>query len=285
MALPALSLASRAATLLAPGSDALVAGVVGRAWCALDRPRRAAVRANRRALSARFPLERPFVRYVTSLLGWLRLLGLTRGAVAARTSIAGLAPLLAAQQDRRGTVLVAAHVGEWEWGAAALAAAGLPVVVVAGVQMRAGWTDTLRDAKERLGIEVVGPDASAARLAHALRRGAVVALLVDGDVVTATAPAAVAGRAVALPLGPARLAARFGARLVAGRCRRDPRDPSRYVVTLTPLDAPDGEAPPDEAGLHARVGAWLDAVLAEGPGEWCLFRPFFPAVVADGSAA
>jgi KDO2-lipid IV(A) lauroyltransferase len=280
MAHPSLFLASRAASLLDPASDAVVAGVVGRAWCALDRPRRAAVRANRTALAARFPLDRPFIRYVASLLGWLRLLGLTRADVAARTAIDGLAPLVAASEDGRGTVLVAAHVGEWEWGAAALAAAGLPVVAVAGVQMRADWSPALRRAKERLGIEVVGPDASPVRLARALRRGAVVALLVDGDVVTATAPAAVAGRNVSLPLGPARLAARFGARLVAGRCRRDPADPARYLVTLTPLDATPGDAG-DEARLHARVAAWLGTVLAAGPGDWCLFRPFFPAPRSD----
>jgi len=194
MAHSPLFLAARAASLLDPASDAVVAGVVGRAWCAFDRPRRTAVRANRSALAARFPLERPFVRYVTSLLGWLRLLQLTRADVAARTSVEGLSPLVAASKERRGTVLVAAHVGEWEWGAAALAAAGLPVVAVAGVQLRADWTPALRRAKERLGIEVVGPDAAPVRLARALRQGAVVALLVDGDVVTATAPAAVAGR-------------------------------------------------------------------------------------------
>lgn len=280
MAHPSLFLASRAVSLLDPASDAVVAGVVGRAWCALDRPRRTAVQANRTALAAHFPLERPFVRYVTSLLGWLRLLGLTRAEVAARTSIDGLGPLVTASRENRGTVLVAAHVGEWEWGAAALAAAGLPVVAVAGVQMRADWTPALRRAKERLGIDVVGPDASPVRLARALRKGAVVALLVDGDVVTATASAAVAGRRIALPLGPARLAARFGARLVAGRCRRDPADPARYLVTLRPLDAATGDAG-DEARLHARVAAWLDAVLAEGPGEWCLFRPFFSPAQAD----
>ena len=100
-------------------------------------------------------------------------------------------------------------------------------------------------------------------------------------------PAAVAGRSVPLPRGPARLAARFGARLVAGRCRRDPADSARYLITLTPLDTPVGADPAtalDEARLHARVAAWLEGVLVEGPGEWCLFRPFFPAAAGGVSA-
>ena len=172
MAHPSLFLASRAVSLLDPASDAVVAGVVGRAWCALDRPP-ADGRAGQPDRPGR-PLSPGAARSSatsTSLLGWLRLLGLTRAEVAARTSIDGLGPLVAASRESRGTVLVAAHVGEWEWGAAALAAAGLPVVAVAGVQMRADWTPALRRAKERLGIDVVGPDASPVRLARALRKG------------------------------------------------------------------------------------------------------------------
>ena len=274
-----LSLASRAVAALSPAGDRLLARAVGPAWCALDGDRRRAVEANRAALALHYPTARPFEHYVESLLGWLRLLTLRPSEVAARVTIAGLAPVLAARAAGRGTVLVAAHVGEWEWGAAALAAAGLPVVAVAGIQLRAAWTPALRRAKSRLGVEVVGPDASPVRLARALRRGAVVALLVDGDVVTARRCASVAGHAVDLPLGPARLAARLGARLVAGRCRREVSDPARYRITLTPLDEPSG-AGLDESALHARVAAWLDQAVRESPGEWCLFRPFFtpPAV-------
>ena len=277
-----LSLASRAASALSPAGDRLVGRALGPAWCALDAGRRRAVEANRAALAMRFPTARPFERYVESLVGWLRLLGLSSPQVRSRTTIEGLAPLLAAARARRGTVLVAAHVGEWEWGAAALAAAGLPVVAVSGVQLRTAWTPALRRAKERLGIEVVGPDASPVRLARALRRGAVVALLVDGDVVTARCAADMSGCSVDLPLGPARLAARFGARLFAGRCHRESDDPSRYRITLAPLDDGTGESAPAlaEAVLHARVGAWLDATVREAPGAWCLFRPFFPGPAA-----
>ncbi|MEO6462739.1 MAG: lysophospholipid acyltransferase family protein [Candidatus Eisenbacteria bacterium] len=270
-----LSLARRAVAALPPARDRMLARAVGPLWCALDGRRRRAIEANRAALAFRFPTARPFERYLESLLGWLRLLDLEPADIRARTTIEGLGPVERAAQQRRGTVLVAAHVGEWEWGAAALAAAGLPVVAVAGVQMRAAWTPVLRQAKSRLGVEVVAPDASPVRLARALRQGAVVALLVDGDVVTARAAGSIGGHSVDLPLGPARLASRFGARLVAGRCRRDAGDPGRYRIELTPLDDPHATPALDEAALHARVAAWLDSVLHEVPGEWCLFRRFF----------
>jgi hypothetical protein len=56
---------------------------------------------------------------------------------------------------------------------------------------------------------------------------------------------------------------------VAGRCERA----DGYDVRLVPLD--DGLAPGDEAARFERVRAWLAATLAEDPGRWCVFRPFF----------
>ena len=293
MSPPLLALLSGAVRLLPPALDAPLAGALGRMWCALEGRKRRAARANRAALAEEggtgadlrplTPEAAPFCAYVVSLLGWLRLLRLDRRGVVARSTVEGLAPLAEAAANRHGTILVAAHVGEWEWGAAALAARGLRVVAVADLQLRAGWTPALRRAKARLGIEVVSPAVSAARLVRALREGAVVALLVDGDLATSRRSARVGAQSVLLPLGPARLAARFGARLVAGRCDRDlARAPGHYSVRLTPLDRGAEEAPELEARtalLHDAVARWLTSTLREDPGAWCIFRPFFD--VAD----
>ena len=268
----ALAFLARAAALTPAGFDRPLAAVAGRLWCAADGARRTAVAGNRAALGARFPLHAPFVRYVETLAGWLRLFGASRATVRARSSVDGLAVVLDARAAGRGTVLVAAHVGEWEWGAAALAARGLEVVAVAGIQLRPAWSEALADAKRELGVSLVGPGASPVRLARALRRGAVVALLVDGDLATARRSAQLGTRRALLPLGPARLAARTGARLVAGRCERAS---AGYRVRLTPLDA--GLAPDDEAGRFESARAWLTSTLKENPGRWCLFRPFFEA--------
>ena len=270
-----LALAARAAALTPPVLDRPLAAALGRLWCAADPGRRRAVAGNRRALAARFPLHAPFASDVHALTGWLRLLALERPQVLAATTVEGLEPLLEARDEKRGTVLVAAHVGEWEGGAAALAARGLEVVAVAGTQMRPEWSPALARAKAALGVEVIGPDASrlARVLARALGRGAVVALLVDGDVATARRGAPLGRGRAFLPLGPARLSARTGARLVAGRCERAR---GRYRVRLAALD--DGLVPGDEGGRFERTRAWLDAVLCEAPGAWCVFRPFFADV-------
>ena len=277
----ALALAARAATLLPPAADRRLAAAVGPAWCALDPRRRRAVALNRSALAARFGLSEPFSAYTSSLFTWLRLLSADRAWVGARSSFQGLEGPdgLRVDAGRGGVVLVAAHVGSWEWGAAALAAAGLPVVAVAAVQMNEAWSPAIMRAKARLGIEVVGPGQGSLPLVRALRRGAVVALLVDGDVATSLAPARLGSAHALLPRGPAVLAARTGAALWAGRCERSSsRADGAYDVRLTRL-APTGTR--DEAALQEGVAAWLDRTVREAPGAWCLFRPFFDAASAN----
>jgi len=140
--------------------------------------------------------------------------------------------------------------------------------------MRPAWSAALARAKHDLGIEIVGPDASPARLVRALRQGAVVALLVDGDVATARATAVIGDREAQLPLGPARLAALTGAALVAGRCERDfAAARVAYRVRLTPLPEPTFTA----------VARWLESTLADNAEAWCLFRPFFTTPIPTSS--
>jgi lauroyl/myristoyl acyltransferase len=285
---PWLDRASRAAAALPPRLDPGVARLSGAVWSALDARRRSAVRANRAALGARFPVDRPFAASVEALLTWLRLVRAGAGEVRARTSFVGLEGEdgVRAACARSGAILIAAHVGFWEWGAASIAAAGVPVVAVAGTQMNADWSPALAGAKRRLGVELVGPDTPVRVLLDALRGGALVALLVDGDVVTARAAHVLLGRAIELPKGPGLLAARARAPIFAGRCERDLTPGAaagRFVVRLERLFDP-GVAPACAGGrtaevANARVARWLEATLAEDPGRWCLFREFFPSAV------
>lgn len=265
-----LVLGSAAARALPPRLDRPLAQALGSAWSVLDRQRAKAVRANRSALGADYPLNGPFAAWIEALLSWLRLLGLPRAEIVRRTTFEGVAALTNAARER-GAVVLVAHVGEWEWGAAAVAATGLPLTTVAGTQMSPRFSRALERAKKDLGLLVVGPDVSPRRLVKILREGGVVGLLVDGDVASGRAPACVAGQAVTLPLGAAWLVSHTGAALFSGRCERDPvRGPGFYRAHLEALDAPEGMD-----RLHGAVAAWLEGAIAENPGRWCIFRPFF----------
>ena len=178
-----------------------------------------------------------------------------------------------ARREGRGIVVGAAHVGNWEVGALALAATGASTMVVTGEQYAPAWQERVRRDKLRAGLLVVGRGESPRRLWRHLSAGGAVCLLVDGDVFGHGWPARVGGRRVLLPNGPARLAAGSGSLLAGALCHRTR---AGFRVELESLESPPGAAARDPRALHAAVAAWLERTLARHADEWCLFRPFFP---------
>ena len=82
----------------------------------------------------------------------------------------------------KGTLLVAAHHGNWELLGAYLAARGLePEVIVRGADNRL-FEDYLNENRARLGMEVVHDTAAVKSITRALREGRYVAMLADQGV-------------------------------------------------------------------------------------------------------
>lgn len=194
-------------------------------------------------------------------------------ALAARLEFPDRALLDETLSARRGAVLATAHIGNWELPALYLASLGYRLHAVAGVQMNTLLTGPLREAKERRGITVVGPDRSYRHLYRALRAGEIVALLIDGDVYTGGERVRLLGRNVRLPSGAARLAARTGAPVVGAYCRRIGDDRSRIHLE-TILEA--GEAAwLGPAAAHERIAGALGRFIGANSDQWCLFRRFW----------
>lgn len=190
-----------------------------------------------------------------------------------RFEVEGREALDEALAGGRGAILVTAHVGSWETGALYLRAIGCRLHVVAGVQLNRLLTGAVRRAKERQGIEVVGPEDSWRRLLRALRANGVVALLVDGNVYTGGAEVVFFGAPVRMPEGPARLARAAGAPVVAGSCRRI--GPARYRVRFERvLDAREAAALAEPEALR-RIYAAVERIVRENADQWLLFRPLW----------
>lgn len=173
----------------------------------------------------------------------------------------------------RGAIFATAHIGNWELPALFLASLGYRLHAVAGIQMNALLTGPLKEAKERQGVAVVGPDRSYRRLFRALRAGEIVALLIDGDLYTGGVPTDLLGRRVMLPAGAARLSARTGAPVIGAYCRRIDDDRSRIHMERI-LGA--GEAA--DIGFESaqqRIAGTLGRFITDNSDQWCLFRRFW----------
>jgi KDO2-lipid IV(A) lauroyltransferase len=132
------------------------------------------------------------------------------------------ARLDAAVREGRGVVFLSAHLGAWELLAWAIAARGYDVSVVARESYDPRLTRLVRRLRRDRGVRPIlrGGRRGAARILSALRRGGLVGMLVDQDTHVPGVFVPFLGRPAWTPRGPAEIALRTGAAVLAGACVR-----------------------------------------------------------------
>ena len=176
--------------------------------------------------------------------------------------LAGMEKLYRATAHGRGAILVAPHVGNWEWGALAVARLGFRVHAVTGAQLHPLLAPAVRALKERQGIAVHTPADGFLPLVTALRRGGLVLLLTDGDVHSRSLAVPFFGRLVAQPVGPALLARRSGAPIVHAHAHRDAA--GSIHLTIGGVETADRSLTLDQdvRRLTARIAAVSEETIA-----------------------
>jgi KDO2-lipid IV(A) lauroyltransferase len=86
-----------------------------------------------------------FEHFALMLVDFLRLARLEPGRVAGEVEVLGARHLEAARACGRGVILLSAHVGNWEWGAAFLSALGARIRVAARALRRREWVALMGD--------------------------------------------------------------------------------------------------------------------------------------------
>lgn len=184
----------------------------------------------------------------------------------------------------RGVIIVAVHFGNWDLGAAATAARGHPVAVVGESFADSRLTNAVFGARERLGMKVLPLESLGPSLFKSLRRGGLLALLIDrpgpGDGVTVP----FFGRDVEVPAGPARIARRSGAAVLPcafprrDRWRADIDVHADFSIDVTPTD--DEEA--DIRRITTAIMAAHERFIRLHPDQWYMFRDMWPRVPSGG---
>jgi KDO2-lipid IV(A) lauroyltransferase len=200
-----------------------------------------------------------FDHFALSIVDFMRLPRLDRDALERAFEVRGAEHLAAARATGRGVIVLSAHLGNWEWGAAFLAARGPNLHVVARPHPSRrveAWFARRRDAR---GVRVLPGAPLWSRAARALRRGEWVALMGDRP----TRQGASASRRGSWCAGACALARRTGALLLPAVTVRT--GPGRYAACF--------EAPiePDVAAGDAR--ATIARLLRRTPGQWLAFEP------------
>lgn len=176
-----------------------------------------------------------------------------------------------------GVVVALPHLANWDLAGAWACATGLPVSSVAE-QLGDPEFRAFLAFREGLGMRIRSnlQPRLIEHLVADVREGRVVCLIADRDLlgtgVDVTWPNSGGGRPARLPAGPAVVARRTGAVLLAGACHYTPI--GMRIELSAPIEHRDGRA-----GLVAMVQDCADffaAAVAAHPADWHVLQPFFP---------
>lgn len=194
---------------------------------------------------------------------------LGRERIRAMTEIEGLDAMREALAIGRGVVLVTGHLGSWEMGGAALAAAGLPLDVVALVQGNPLFDAELRASREALGMGVIDRGRAHRDVLRSLRAGRLVALVADQNARRGGVAVDFFGEAAPTFRGPALFALRTGAPVFFGACLRSSRHPQRYRMVLEPIAfEPSGDQERDVLRLTQLHTQRLEREVRAAPDQY-----------------
>lgn len=190
--------------------------------------------------------------------------------------------LAAALGRGRGVVAVTAHLGCWELMGAWVARAGYPLHVVSRRPRDPRLNAALHALRARHGVRTLDREAGLRPVLGALRRGEMVALLVDGDAGVDPVEVTCLGRPAAVSAGAARIACAAGAALLPMAIHRATR--GRHVIEVgEEVELERGSGAPAVAENARRVHAAMEAFIGAWPEEWSWMRPRWPGATAAGS--
>jgi KDO2-lipid IV(A) lauroyltransferase len=188
----------------------------------------------------------------------------------------GLEHLLAAQERGKGIIIALPHVGSWEWGGSYLNSLGLGMTAVAEELNPPELFAWFKEKRESIGIRIEPLNEHAGSvLLSTLRAGGVVGLLCDRDIQGNGIEVEFFGERVTVPAGPATLALRTGATLVAAACYSGPgRD--HFAVVTPPVDSErTGKLREDVARVTQLVAHELEGLIRRAPEQWHVLEDRF----------
>lgn len=229
------------------------------------------IQPSRRAL--RGLTRKTFQNFGKYLVDFFRYTVLTPAEVERLVSIEQLNRLIETTALGRGVIMVTAHLGNWEMGAAVLHALGYSLNAIVAPESAPRVERLLHRQRERRGLHVLHVGHSARSLLRSLQRGEVVALLADRDFSGEQDTIDFFGQPAHLPRGAAWLALQSGAPILPVFVVRLEDD--TFWMRIHPPIFPDASA--TLASLMARIRDAMQMEIAERPAQWFVFRDFWAA--------
>ena len=233
--------------------------------------------------------RRAFRNFGKYVIDFIHFPSITRNEVRRRLHFDQFDALNEAVASGRGLLLVTLHFGNWDLGAAALAACDYRVSAIAETFPYQPMNDLVQGSRARLGLTVIRGDRVGPTVFRTLRSGGMLAMLIDlaGDDDDNAIDVELFGAPARVSSAPARLALRTGAWVLPAIVVRGPKDDLhiRPVIDFSLRDyAPSGNESADARDLTRRILASFETPIAKHPDQWFIFRPLWRAAVPGVAA-
>ncbi|MBF0330631.1 MAG: lysophospholipid acyltransferase family protein [Candidatus Omnitrophica bacterium] len=215
-----------------------------------------------------------FGRYLVDFFSMYKMVD--RKFVDERVTFVGLDNLDQALAAGKGGIILTAHIGNWEMGAAVLDKLGHPVTAIALPHKNPKVNILFNKQREAHGVHVVPTTSAVRRCMEALRKGRLVAVLGDRDFGSFGMRMDFLGRETLIPKGAAFFACRTGAPIIPSFLTPD--GCGRYTMVFgAPIFPPQGVEKNDEAAMADLIRQYVPVIerkIKEDPTQWLMFREF-----------
>jgi KDO2-lipid IV(A) lauroyltransferase len=168
--------------------------------------------------------------------------------------------------EGKGLVLAGGHFGNWELGAASVAAQGYPVDAVYQPQRNPLFNEAMLGARRRLGVDVIPRTLAAREALPRLRAGRIVAFVADQNAGRNGVFVPFFGRLASTHRGAALMAVRSGAPLFFGAAVR--QGDGYLGISEEITESRDGPVDAVVARLTAAFTAVLERLVRQWPEQY-----------------
>ena len=181
-------------------------------------------------------------------------------------------------KEGKGGIILSAHLGSWEMGAAALGLLEYPLSMVALSHKDERVNVYFNKQREFFGNTVIQTSAAIRRCMGDLKRNRLVAILADRDFGHHGLLMDFLGRKALMPKGAALFAFKTGAPLIPAFFLRTPED-KYYITFQEPIYPPAGDRKHNitDADLKEFIQKYLKLLefeIRKNPTQWLMFRRF-----------
>ncbi len=182
-------------------------------------------------------------------------------------------------KEKRGTLLLTPHLGNWEFGAPLLAKKGIRLLVITLEEPDSELTEIRKASRARWGIEtlVIGNDPFAfVEVIRRLEAGETVALLVDRPSPSNAVSINLFGQPFAASVAPAELARATGCKLLPVYLPRTKNGYAAHALKEISYDRASLRGLDSRKNLTQEIMRAFEPIIGEYISQWYHFVPIWP---------